>query len=183
MSDQQELFKADLSWFHVMREMIRSGKLAEMDGSTVKVYLTIKAFTSFEDGRAFPAMDVIVKYSGLSLAQVRRCLRKLEDDGYVVTIKRGRKNTFELREQLAIRDVGSEELAAMASFKYVPMALQKATNEIKEILIKDPNLWADHKEGVIHIDRINIQIIQQIGDNNTQINNPAPRDDLSTKSK
>ncbi len=182
---QQDFFEADVSWFHVMREMVRSGKLAEMEGSAVKVYMTIKAFTTFEDGRAFPAMDTIVKFSGVSLAQVRRCLRSLEEDGYLVTVKHGKRNTYELREQLQLTEPTSGEMAAMASFKYVPLALQKATDEIRNIVLKDPNLALGQRDGgVIHIDKINIQIIQQIGQNNTQNNynaNGAQKPDLSTK--
>ena len=84
---QEELFKAETTWFHVFKDMIDSGDLALMDGSVVKCYLVIKAHTNFSTGRAWPGIELIAEKTGLSESQVKRCLKKLEDLKYITKEK------------------------------------------------------------------------------------------------
>ena len=101
---QSELFKAETTWFHVFKDMIDSGDMATLDGSSIKVYLVIKSYTNFSTGRAFPALELIASKAGLSERQVMRCLIELEKLGYISKEKTGRHNTYTLREKVSIKD-------------------------------------------------------------------------------
>lgn len=89
-----EAFEAETAWFHIFKAMIESGDLARMDGSTIKVYLVIKAHTNFATGRAFPAIETIAMKAGISEPQVKRCLKALEAQGYIAKERQGRNNVY-----------------------------------------------------------------------------------------
>ncbi len=100
MAQQEELFKAETTWFHVFKDMIDNGDMATLEGSAIKVYLVIKAHTNFSTGRAFPSIDLIAEKSGISNIQVIRCLKTLEAAGYISKEKSGRHNVYTLREKI-----------------------------------------------------------------------------------
>ena len=117
---QSELFKAETTWFHVFKDMIDSGDMATLDGSSIKVYLVIKSYTNFSTGRAFPALELIASKAGLSERQVMRCLIELEKLGYISKEKTGRHNTYTLREKVSIKDSeGRPKAVATVSYTHL----------------------------------------------------------------
>lgn len=164
MSDQGELFQAEVKWFHILREMIMNKDVSKMGTTTFTVYTVIKAFTNFEDGRAFPALETIAEYSGVSRATVERSIKTLVEMGYVAKQRNGLKkvNTYTLREKVQIKDLTGAPVADTA-FDYAPNAIvQKALSEIKNM-----TLTGDFKGGVqvVNIERLYIQNNIMTGDN------------------
>jgi DNA-binding transcriptional ArsR family regulator len=151
---QQELFKAETTWFHVFKAMIDSGELAEMSGSSVKIYLVVKAYTNFSTGRSFPALETIAEKSGLSIAQVKRELISLEERGYIKKNKVGRNNVYTLREKVEIQDENGRP-AAVASWDYLPSSVQAAVADLKKVLVTGDLAGAK----VVHIDRLQVNFI------------------------
>ena len=156
-----ELFKAETHWFHIFKEMVDSGELAKMQGSTVKVYLVIKAHTNFSTGRAFPAHETIAEKSGTSIAGVKRSIQELEEMGYITKEKKGRINHYTLREKVLLHDESGVPQAE-ASWDYLPAGIKVAVADIKNVIMTGDLAGAK----IVHIERMNVQIIN--GDNNTQ---------------
>jgi len=179
MSDKQpELWQAEVHWFHVLKELVKNKTVAGMDGSTVKVYLAIKAFANHYEGQAFPSHDTIMEYAGVTEPTLKKCLRELKAHGILEWQKNGRKNVYELREKIEIKAAESGELAAYASFKYVPMAMGQALEELKKVILKDPML---NNGQTIHIERLNLTLINNLPESKATINvNNGPVDKEST---
>lgn len=152
-SNQSELFEAETQWFHVFKAMIDTGELARMDGSTVKVYLVVKAHTNFSTGRAFPALKTIGEKAGLSLSQVQRCLKSLEQHGYITKEKKGRSNCYTLREKIQIEDAAGRP-AAVATWDYLPSSVQHAVADLKNVLLTGDLAGAK----VVHIERLQVNV-------------------------
>lgn len=150
---QQELFKAETTWFHVFRDMIESGDVAKIGPHAVTVYLVIKAHTNFSTGRAFPAIETIVEKSGISERQVMRELRTLEEYGYITKRKEGRKNVYTLREKVSLTDEHGRP-QAVATWDYLPSTVQQAVADLKNVLVTGELAGAK----IVHIERLNIQV-------------------------
>lgn len=163
-AQQNELFKAETQWFHVFKTMIDSGELAKMDGSTVKVYLVVKAHTNFSTGRAFPALETIVEKSGLSLSQVQRCLKQLEEHQYISKEKQGRSNVYTLREKVEICDDQGRP-TAVATWDYLPSTVQQAVADLKNVLVTGDVAGAK----VVHIERLQVNVTN-LHDNAVNLN-------------
>jgi DNA-binding MarR family transcriptional regulator len=159
-STQRELFEAETSWFHVFKAMIDSGDLATMSGSSVKVYLVIKAHTSFSTGRAFPAIETIAEKAGLSRSQVLRELKALEAFGYLSKAKIGRRNEYRLREKVQITD-DTGRPTAVATWDYLPSTVKEAVADLRNVLVSGD--LAGSK--IVHIERLqlNINVVQAGG--------------------
>lgn len=151
--EQQELFEAQTQWFHIFKAMIDSGDLAQLSGSAVKVYMVIKAHTNFSTGRAFPALETISKKSGISVSQVKRELKTLEDLSYITKAKQGRCNVYTLREKVEITDEYGRP-AAVATWDYLPSSVQKAVQDLKDVLIRGDLGGAK----IVHIERLQVNV-------------------------
>lgn len=147
------IFKAETTWFHIFKAMIDNHELANMKGSTVKVYLVIKSHTNFATGIAFPALETIADKSGLSMAQIKRELRTLESKGYITRSKKGRHNEYTLREKVQIADDQGRP-AAIATWDYLPAAVRETVADLKNVLISGKLGDA----AIVHIERLNIQL-------------------------
>ena len=154
MSDQQELFTAETTWFHVFKSMIDSGDLAAMSGSDLKVYMVVKAYTNFKTGRAFPSLDTIAEGAGLSVAQVKRCLASLVDYGYITKGKKGRNNVYTLREKVQCIDEEGRP-AAVATWDYLPNSVREAQAELKNFL-----MTGQQNGQLVHIERLTLNLFQ-----------------------
>jgi len=157
---QRELFEAETSWFHVFKAMIDSGDLATLSGSSVKVYLVIKAHTNFNTGRAFPAIETIAEKSGLSRSQVLRELKALEAFGYLSKAKIGRRNEYRLWEKVQITD-DTGRPAAVATWDYLPSTVKAAVADLRNVLVSGD--LAGSK--IVHIERLqlNVNVVQAGG--------------------
>lgn len=155
---QRELFKAETAWFHVFKTMIDNGDVAAMGPYAVTVYLVIKSHTNFATGRAFPALETIAEKSGVSLAQVKRELKTLEKFGYITTEKKGRSNSYTLREKIEIKDDAGRP-SAVATWDYLPASVSEAVADLKNVI------WtgdAAHAR-VVHIERMTVNVAQAGG--------------------
>lgn len=150
---QQELFKAETTWFHIFKTMIDSGDLAKLSGSAVKVYLVVKAHTNFSTGQAFPNIETIAEKAGLSVSQVKRELDVLRECGYIIKEKRGRANAYTLREKVQITD-DTGRPAAVATWDYLPSSVQHAVADLKNVLVTGDLAGAR----IVHIERLQVNI-------------------------
>lgn len=162
---QQELFKAETTWFHVFKDMIDSGDVSKMGPFAFTVYAVIKAHTNFSTGHAFPAIETISEKSGISIAQVKREMKLLVAHGYITKEKSGRHNVYRLREKVQITGEDGNP-AAVATWDYLPSSVQHAVADLKNVMISGDIAGAK----IVHIERLNVQI--NTGNNNsiTQIN-------------
>lgn len=162
---QQELFKAETTWFHVFKDMIDSGDVSKMGPFAFTVYAVIKAHTNFSTGHAFPAIETISEKSGISIAQVKREMKLLVEHGYITKEKSGRHNVYRLREKVQITGEDGSP-AAVATWDYLPSSVQHAVADLKNVMISGDIAGAK----IVHIERLNVQI--NTGNNNsiTQIN-------------
>jgi len=155
---QQELFKAQTAWFHVFKSMVQSGDVAAMGPGATTVYLVIKAYTNWQDGRSFPSQKIIAEKTGMNDRTVRRHLKTLADFGYL-NIESGkldgRNNRYTLREKIVIRN-SEDEPAAVATWDYLPSTVKAAVAEIRNLALKGDF------DGVqlINIERLEINIGQ-----------------------
>ena len=162
MSDQGELFDAEVSWFHVFRDMIESGDVAKIGPHATTVYLVIKAHTNWSTGSAFPSIETIAKKSGISSRKIKDCLKDLEVAGYIRKEKRGRSNLYTLREKVEIIG-GDGRPQAVASWDYLPATVKGAVADLKNVMASGD--FADAK--VVHIENLNVQMNFASGDNAT----------------
>ena len=167
--NQPDLFEAEVSWFHFLRDMIQSKEIARLGDSAVKVYLVIKSFANWSDGRSFPSMDTISEYSGKSIPSVERAVSELIEAGLILKEKRGRHNEYKLREKVEIKDLSSGDVIARASFEYIPLAMRSAMSDLKQVLLS-PTL-----EGakMIHIENLQINIHTGSGSINAPTTQPS----------
>lgn len=150
---QSELFEAQTQWFHIFKAMIDSGDLARLPGSSVKVYMVIKAHTNFSTGQAFPGIETIAQKSGISVAQVKRELKTLEEFGYITKAKHGRNNVYTLREKVEITDETGRP-AAVATWDYLPSSVQHAVADLKNVLVSGDLAGAK----IVHIERLQVNV-------------------------
>lgn len=175
--EQAELFQAETSWFHIFKDMIENGDMARLDGSTIKVYLVVKSYTNFLTGRAFPAIELVAKKSGLSERQVMRCFAELEKAGYITKEKSGRQNVYTLREKVIINDSDGKP-QAVATWDYIPNSVKSAMAELKHAVISGEMVAGK----IIHIEHLVLNVAT--GENATQVNiNAADIDKLPPEIK
>jgi len=127
---------ADTRWFHMLRAMVSSGDLAMLSGMAVKVYLAIKAATDLVTGRAEPDLQVLAQQTGASTRQVLRALQELEQAGYVMHTRHGRKNQYRIIEKLPIDDAQGMS-AGQAIWEYIPGAMQDAMREVHKVVNRE----------------------------------------------
>lgn len=150
---QGELFKAETTWFHVFKDMIDCGDMARIDGSAIKCYLVIKSHTNFSTGRAFPAIETIMEAAGLSESQVIRCIKQLEEFGYITKRKEGRKNIYTLREKVQVTDEQGRP-TAVATWDYIPGSVRDAVADLKNVVMTGDLAGAK----IVHIERMQVNV-------------------------
>jgi len=159
---EEELYKAETTWFHIFKDMIDNGDIAKMGPYAVTVYLVIKSFTNFNTGLAFPAVGTIAQKSGISSRQIKYCLKTLEKFGYIVRERAGKNNFYKLREKVEFTD-DSGRPAAVATWDYLPSTIDAARAEIKNFKLTGN---ADGLQ-VVHIEKLILNV--QINNNSRDI--------------
>lgn len=162
---QGELFKAETTWFHVFKDMIDCGDMAKIDGSAIKCYLVIKSHTNFSTGRSFPAIETIMEAAGLSESQVIRCIKQLEEFGYVTKRKEGRKNAYTLREKVQVTDEQGRP-TAVATWDYIPGSVRDAVADLKNVLVTGDIGGAR----IVHIEKLHVNLQVNHAGGNIQFN-------------
>lgn len=150
-----KLIQAETQWIHFFRSMVDSGALAQMSGSSLKVYLVIKAHANYRTGIAFPALKTIAEKSGISLAQVKRAIPELESLGYISKSKNGRSNEYLVRETVRIQD-DSGNHTGTASWDYRPAMVQETVGDLKDAL-RTQEIGSAR---IVHIERLQLNINQ-----------------------
>lgn len=155
---QEELFKAQTAWFHVFKSMVDSGDVAAMGPGATTVYLVIKAYSNWKDGRSFPSLKTLQEKTGLSKPSVIKHLRVLEEHGYISRDSGktdGRVNKYTLREKVVIC-TDADEPAAVATWDYLPSTVKAAVAELRNVALKGDF------DGVklVNIERLQINIGQ-----------------------
>ena len=154
---QSELFKTDTTWFHMFKEIIRNGTWARLSGSSKSLYPVIKAYINFESGAAFPSIDTLEEYSGLSRASVIKALKELEAEGLLIKeVTACRHSNYTLIEKFDIKD-GEGRPAASVSFDYLPSYVGDAVTELKNFVAQGLAL-PDGKTNFIKIDNLTLNI-------------------------
>lgn len=166
---QQELFQAETSWFHVFKSMIDSGDAATMGGTTFLVYAVIKSYTNWSTGRSFPSIDLIAEKAGVTVLTVKRCIKQLQEMDYITKEKKGKHNVYALREKVQFfADQGGEKRpAAVATWDYLPSTVSAAMAELRNFKVS-----GDTTTQIVHIDKAIFNI--QIGEHNNQNNLNSP---------
>ena len=78
---------------------------------------------------------LIAEKANLSERQVRRCLKSLQDHGYVNIVKKeGKHNVYTLREKINIKDADGTP-QAIATWDYIPNAVKDTVAEIKNAVV------------------------------------------------
>jgi len=165
---QQELFKTDMSWFHVFKELIRSGTWANLSSNSKSLYPVIKAFINHENGNAFPSLDTLEQYSGISRPSVVKALKELEKEGLLVKTAGNRttSNNYQVVEKFDVKDAQGRP-AASVSFDYMPAYVTDAVAELKNFMAQGLTL-PDGKTNFIKIENLTLNIFHP---NSTQNNN------------
>jgi biotin operon repressor len=163
-ASQAELFQAETTWFHVFKDMIDNGDVAKMGAHAVTAYLVIKSHTNFSTGRNFPSLETIATKSGMSERQVLRELKTLEEHGYVIKSKSGRRNNYTLREKVTIKDESGRP-QAVATWDYIPSSVRDAVADLKRVMVTGDLGGAR----IVNIENLTLNIVS-MGDHSTNIN-------------
>ena len=155
--NQLELFKADASWFHIFKELIRSKTWAGLSPAAKALYPVIKSFTNWQDGYSFPSFDTLQEYSGLgSRSSVTKAIKELEELGYIQSEKqKGKQTLYKLVEKFQVEDSQGRP-AASVTFDYLPGMVKDAVAELKNFVASGAN--KDGKFQYIHIEHLTLNI-------------------------
>lgn len=181
MSDNQlDMFEAQTGWFHVMKTMITSKEAADIGGNAFLLYGVIKTFANSQDGRAFPAIETLMEFTGMSKQTVLTCMKKLEERGYLEKVQLPRKsggvrNSYVAMEKVLINDQAGNQVG-VAAFPYIQQAFSAAHAELKKVLINGDVDGLRH----VTIERLNINLTIQNADT---INNYGTVDKQEPPSK
>lgn len=157
---QLELFKADVSWFHIFKELIRSKTWAGLSPAAKALYPVIKAFTNWQDGYSFPSFDTLQEYSGLgSRSSINKAIKELEERGYIQSEKKkGKVTLYKLVERFQVEDSQGRP-AASVTFDYLPGMVKDAVAELKNFIARGAeDAGKNDKFQYIHIEHLTLNI-------------------------
>lgn len=154
---QSELFKTDTTWFHIFKEIIRNGTWARLSSNSKSLYPVIKAYINWESGAAFPSIDTLEQYSGISRPSIVKALKELEAEGLLVKSgTKGRGSNYTLIEKFDVKDEEGRP-AASVSFDYLPAYVGDAVTELKNFVAQGLAL-PDGKTNFIKIENLTLNI-------------------------
>lgn len=161
---------ADTTWFHMFRAFVFGDDCARLGPYATTVLLVVKAHTNFTTGCAFPSIETIVERSSISRRQVIKSLQALEEAGYLVKARDGRKNTYQVREKIHLLD-GAGRPAAVATWDYLPTAVKETCAQLKSFLFSGKLPDGAGAPSVVYIEQLslNLQVVEA-GGTGTQVN-------------
>lgn len=161
--EQSELFKTDIGWFHIFKELIRNKTWARLSSNSKSLYPVIKAYANHKSGEAFPSIDTLQEFSGLARASVMKALKELEVEGLLAKSgAAGRHNNYSLIEKFEVTDSEGRP-AASVTFDYMPALVGDAVAELKNFMAKGMTM-PDGKTQFIKIENLTLNITQNIVD-------------------
>jgi len=164
---------ADTTWFHVFRAFVFGGDCARLGAYATTILLVVKAHTNFDTGFAFPSIETIVKSTGISKRQIINSLKTLEEAGYLIKSKRGRKNHYRIRERIQVLD-STHRPTAVASWDYLPMAVQDTCAQLKSFLLTGKIPEGSTAPSLVYIEQLNLNF-QVVNDGTGIQNNGASK--------
>lgn len=167
MSRDLEALKADTSWFHIFKELIRSGTWAKMSPNSKAVYPVVKNFVNWETGVAFPSITTIMQYAGLSRQAVVNGLKDLEALGLIRKEHQERgRGSYRLIERFEVMEPdGSAN--SVVTFDYLPSMIKEAVAQLKNFAA---GVAVDGNVQIISVEHLNLTVGNVNIANNQQIN-------------
>ena len=157
--EQSELFKTDVGWFHIFKELIRNKTWARLSSNSKSLYPVIKAYANHKSGEAFPSIDTLQEFSGLARASVVKALKELEAEGLLAKSgAAGRHNNYSLIEKFEVTDSEGRP-AASVTFDYMPALVGDAVAELRNFMAKGMTM-PDGKTQFIKIENLTLNITQ-----------------------
>ena len=157
--EQSELFKTDIGWFHIFKELIRNKTWARLSSNSKSLYPVIKAYANHKSGEAFPSIDTLQEFSGLARASVVKALKELEAEGLLAKSgAAGRHNNYSLIEKFEVTDSEGRP-AASVTFDYMPALVGDAVAELRNFMAKGMTM-PDGKTQFIKIENLTLNITQ-----------------------
>jgi hypothetical protein len=161
--EQSELFKTDVGWFHIFKELIRNKTWARLSSNSKSLYPVIKAYANHKSGEAFPSIDTLQEFSGLARASVVKALKELEAEGLLAKSgAAGRHNNYSLIEKFEVTDSEGRP-AASVTFDYMPALVGDAVAELKNFMAQGMVMPVG-KTQFIKIENLTLNITQNIVD-------------------
>lgn len=155
--EQSELFKTDIGWFHIFKELIRNKTWARLSSNSKSLYPVIKAYVNHKSGEAFPSIDTLQEFSGLARASVIKALKELEAEGLLAKSgAAGRHSNYSLIEKFEVTDSEGRPTASV-TFDYMPALVGDAVAELKNFMAKGMTM-PDGKTQFIKIENLTINI-------------------------
>jgi hypothetical protein len=154
----------------MFKEIIRNGTWARLSSNSKSLYPVIKAYINWESGAAFPSIDTLEQYSGISRPSIVKALKELEAEGLLIKSgTKGRGSNYTLIEKFDVKD-GEGRPAASVSFDYLPSYVGDAVTELKNFVAQGLAL-PDGKTNFIKIENLTLNIAHG-GGSNININTP-----------
>lgn len=122
-------------WVHLFKYMVENKSIAKMSGSALKVYVVIKTLSGFENGKTTASHSVIAEHSGLSVISVKKSIKELKELGYLFSERYGRKNTYQIIEQIPTAH-HSGNPNAIAEIPYQRKNMNKLVKVIRDEFVK-----------------------------------------------
>lgn len=158
--EQSELFKADVGWFHMWKEIIRNKTWARLSSNSKSLYPVIKSFANHNSGEAFPSIDTLQEFSGLARASVVKALKELEAEGLLAKSgAAGRHNNYALIEKFEVTDSEGRPTASI-TFDYIPSLVKDAVVELKNFMAQ--GMTSDGRHQFIKIENLTLNITNNI---------------------
>ena len=163
--EQSELFKTDVGWFHIFKELIRNKTWARLSSNSKSLYPVIKAYANHKSGEAFPSIDTLQEFSGLARASVVKALKELEAEGLLAKSgAAGRHNNYSLIEKFEVTDSEGRP-AASVTFDYMPALVGDAVAELRNFMAQGMTM-PDGKTQFIKIENLTLNITHNIENQN-----------------
>jgi hypothetical protein len=150
------MLSTDTSWLHIFKELVRSGKWASLSPSAAKLYVVVKAYSNWDSGVAFPTIDAMCKFSGLSRATLIKALNELVEAKLVRKDNApGHAGRYCIQEHFDIADPSGNPHSHV-SFDYIPGGITEAIAQLKNFVAT--GAAPDGGIQIIQIETLNIQI-------------------------
>lgn len=125
--------KVNSLWFHITREQVHTGVIAQVGTVPWSVYCAIKSHAGLETGDSWPSNARLAALVGVSIDTVQRSLKKLAVVGLIKAQKvRGKSTHYSLTERLEITEPDGRPYA-VGERKYVPKEFQEFVGQLKRL--------------------------------------------------
>jgi hypothetical protein len=133
----------------------------DLQASTCRVAARLLDHHNIENGKCFPSESTIARALGLSVRQVQRCIRELEEKGWIrVTHRHNDSNQYEFcweKAGVTMKPKGAEtDVPGRADLEHIFDALNASRNQ-EEF----ERLWAEH---VGHLNGEMVEYLKQVCD-------------------